>query len=87
MKKLFVILLSMVAVSAQAQFVTGGGSGKTAATAIGAVVGAMAGNSVGGQGTGSVQNRAICSYVPVQTQIGKTLTILFEGRQYHIQTP
>ena len=65
----------------------GGGSGKTAATAIGAVVGAMAGNSVGGQGTGSVQNRAICSYVPVQTQIGKTLVILFEGRQYHIQTP
>jgi len=65
----------------------GRGHGKEAATAIGAVVGAMAGNSVGGQGAGSVQNRTVCGYAPVQVQQGKILTILFEGRQYQIQTP
>ncbi len=64
----------------------GGGSGKTVATALGAVVGAMAGNTLGGQSGRTPQTQQVCNYVATQVYAGKTLTILFEGRQYIIET-
>jgi uncharacterized protein YcfJ len=59
----------------------GGGSGKTTATALGAVVGAFTGNNLGGRDAG-IQQKQVCTMVPVTVQQGEIVTFNYKGRQF-----
>jgi len=59
----------------------GGGHGKDAATAIGVITGAAAGGRIG-QDQRNVEVRTNCQNVPVQTQVGELVTVMYKGRYY-----